>query len=299
MFLIFAAAMLWATDAPFRSSLLTHVPPWQIVLGEHAVNVLIFLPVLALSWRSLRALSAREWAAIVFIAVGGSAAATLLFTAAFLHVNPSVAILLQKLQPLLAIGLASVLLGECLTKRFWLWAVLALAGAYVISFPDLVPRLYEGEQFNPNVIGVAFALGAAALWGSSTVLGKYALRHVDFRTVTALRFVVAFAALAAWTIARGDYAEAAAMTPRDIGYVALIGVVSGGLSLWIYYKGLTTTNASAASIAELGFPLAAVLINAVFLDALLRPVQIAGMAALLLAVLMLRRESDREANVAT
>jgi drug/metabolite transporter (DMT)-like permease len=296
--LIFLAAMLWATDAPFRTALLEHLSPSAVVLGEHAVNALLFAPVLALGARKLRRLAAKEWAALIVIAVGGSAVATFAFTKSFEYVNPSVAILLQKLQPLIAVALASSLLRERMGRGFWLWALLALVGAYVLSFPNLVPRVYEGEQFNPNIIGSGLALLAAALWAVSTVLGKYALRRVDFTTVTSLRFVVAFAFLVIWNAAAGGLRDLAAVTPRDAGYLILVALVSGGISLWMYYKGLTTTKASVATIAELGFPLAAVLINAVFLDAQLSPAQIGGMSLLLLAVLMLRRENERAAEPA-
>ena len=41
----------------------------------------------------------RRWLAVAFCGAGGSALATILFTASFHYVNPSVTILLQKLQP--------------------------------------------------------------------------------------------------------------------------------------------------------------------------------------------------------
>src|SRR5690606_22768441 len=117
----------------------------------------------------------REWLSVIFIGLGGSALATILFTQSFHYLNPSVAILLQKLQPLIAIGLAIWVLGESLSKRFWLWAVVAIAGAYVISFPGLNP---EGLTWNSHALGVVLALGAAFFWGGSTVFGRLVLDKV-------------------------------------------------------------------------------------------------------------------------
>ncbi len=289
--LIFLAAMLWATDGPFRTALLSHLPASTIVLAEHGINVLLLLPILLPRLSRLRALSAKEWAALIGIAVGGSAIATYAFTLSFAYVNPSVAILLQKLQPLIAITLAWSLLGERMKTKFWVWAILAIAGAYVISFPDLVPRVYEGEQWNPNAIGVGLALLAAVLWGGSTVLGKYALRRVDFPLVTSLRFVVAFLFLLLWQGCTGELAGVANVSARDWSFLCIIAFVSGSISLWIYYKGLTVTKASIATIAEIGFAPAAVIVNAFFIaNTSLAPVQIAGMAMLLVAVLLLQRE---------
>jgi drug/metabolite transporter (DMT)-like permease len=83
-------------------------------------------------------------------------------------------------------------LKEELRARFWLWAGVAIAGAYAVSFPNLAPKSFEGETFNPNFMGMALALTAAALWGAGTVLGKYVLSSASFQTMTALRFLLAF-----------------------------------------------------------------------------------------------------------
>src|SRR3989338_1583533 len=101
--LVVLAALLWAVDAQFRKFLTGDLSSVTIVLMEHiTIAVLVFL----FLWRylpELKNLSWREWLAVVFIALGGSALATVFFTQSFHYVNPSVAILLQKVQPLIAI----------------------------------------------------------------------------------------------------------------------------------------------------------------------------------------------------
>lgn len=263
--LVFVAAMLWATDAPFRSELTQELSSAFIVLAEHAINLLFAIPILFFNWRELKTFTAKQWLAIVVIAVGGSALASIAFTQAFHYVNPSVAILLQKVQPLIAITLAGLFLGERLHKNFWAWAILALGGAYLISFPQLVPELYEGEVFNPNTIGVLLALSAATLWGASTVLGKYVLAAAAFQTLTALRFIIAFIFLAVLAVSQDAIPPLSLVTGTDWLFITIIALVSGVFSLSIYYYGLQYTKASIATIAELGFPLAAVFVNAYFI----------------------------------
>ncbi|MBU6323745.1 MAG: DMT family transporter [Patescibacteria group bacterium] len=293
-FLVFFAAMLWATDAPFRLHLTESLSSNFIVLGEHFFDVLVVLPVLFTSRLAIRRLTYCEWAAIIVIAVGGSALASVAFTEAFRYVNPSVAILLQKLQPLIAIGLAGPLLKETRSRRFWLFAAVALFGAYLISFPGLWPQTYAGEAWNPNIVGVLLALGAAALWGASTVLGKYVLAAADFKLMTALRFAVAFLFLLLLNWQQHSFPAFGALTGTDILFIAIIAMVSGAVSLFIYYKGLTHTKASVATLAELGFPLAAVVVNWIFLGDSLSPMQLLGMAVLLVAVFHLAK-TDRAA----
>jgi drug/metabolite transporter (DMT)-like permease len=284
-YLIFIAAMLWATDAPFRVHLTQDLSSNFIVLVEHFFDVLIILPVLFFNFKNLKDLKLKQWGAVLFIAIGGSALASVAFTQAFHYVNPSVAILLQKLQPLIAIGLASSLLSERMNKNFWLWAVVALAGAYLISFPNIRPQLFPGEQFNPNLIGVGLALVAALFWGGSTVMGRYVLSNVDFKLMTGLRFTLAFVFLLVLNLFQKTIPTFSTVTAKDWLFLLIIAVTSGVVSLFIYYKGLKTTPASVATIAELGFPMAAVLVNWLFIPgSALVLNQLLGMAVLLLAI---------------
>lgn len=286
-YLIFLAAMLWATDAPFRVHLTQEFPSSFIVLIEHLIDVVILVPIVFTLLPQLKKLTAKQWVSVGVVAIGGSALASFAFTQAFVYVNPSVAILLQKLQPLIAISLATVMLQEKLGKNFWLWTILALIGAYFISFSGLTPRLFVGEQFNPNLYGIALALLAAVLWGASTVLGRYVLNTVDFKLMTGLRFGLALVFLLIWNGFNGSLHYFGVLSASDWMYFIIIACASGVVSLLLYYKGLQHTKASIATLAELGFPLAAVLVNYFFLKSTLNYVQLIGMAILLYSVFQL------------
>ncbi len=300
--LVLFAAMLWATDAPFRVHLTQELSSGFIVFAEHFVDVLIAIPILLWNWANLKELTRRDWIAVLAIAIGGSALASVAFTQAFHYVNPSVAILLQKVQPLIAITLAGLFLGETLRRNFWLWAAVALFGAYLISFPQLTPQLYEGEAFNPNTIGVLLALTAAILWGGSTVLGRYVLQRAAFQTLTALRFTIAFLFLGFLNLYQGTFPALSSVTATDWLFIAVIALTSGVFSLFLYYYGLQYTKASIATIAELGFPLAAVLVNAYFIAGVMQPGtqlglflgQWVGTLLLLCALYMLSRVNREE-----
>jgi drug/metabolite transporter (DMT)-like permease len=279
--LVAFAAFLWAIDAPFRKYLTGELSSTTIVFMEH---VLIGAIVLFTLWpyvHEFKKLDWRNWLAVAFIGIGGSAGATMLFTQSFHYVNPSVAILLQKVQPLFAIGLAAAVLHEKLTKRFWLWAFIAMLGAYLVSFPELIPH---GVSLVGGTLGVVLALGAAFLWGGSTVFGRYLLKELSFQATTALRFLSALAFLLVLEGATGRLGEAATASGKDWFYVVVTAVIAGFVSLIIYYRGLAYTSASTATLAELTFPLAAVVINWVFLDAALSLVQVLGGALLLYSI---------------
>lgn len=304
--LVFFAAMLWATDAPFRAHLTQALSSNFIVLGEHVVSCFVAIPILLLNWAELKKLSAREWTAVIFIGVAGSALASVAFTESFHYVNPSVSIVLQKVQPLIAILLAWWLLGERMHKNFWLWSIVALIGAYLVSFPTLVPQTFPGETFNPNLVGASLALLAALLWGASTVFGKYVLRTAAFQTLTSLRFVVGLMFLLTLNVWQGTFPAPGVLTGTDIGFIIIIALASGVFSLFLYYYGLQYTRASIATIAELGFPLAAVFVNAYFIPGAspagsyfgLFAGQWLGTALLLAALYMLSRVNQAESALA-
>ncbi|MBX4187116.1 MAG: DMT family transporter [Candidatus Doudnabacteria bacterium] len=275
------AALLWAVDAPFRKYLTADLSSTVIVLMEHIAIAFLVLPILALKIYDLKNLAWREWLSVVFIGLGGSALATIFFTQSFHYLNPTVAILLQKLQPLIAISLAAWILKETLSKNFWLYAIVAILGAYIVSFPDLRA---VGLGWNNDILGIILAVAAAFLWGGSTVFGRFVLRKVSFQTMTSLRFLSALLFLLLINIYNGSLSQIKTASGKDWLFVLIIAVVAGFVSLMIYYYGLQSTKASIATLCELAFPFAAVIVNWKFLGATLSVMQIVGGLILLFAI---------------
>lgn len=263
--LVAFAALLWAVDAPFRKFLTGNLSSGTIVLMEHLIIGALAIIFLWKYFAELKKLSKPDWLAVIFIGFGGSALATVFFTQSFHYVNPSVAILLQKVQPIFTILLAVIILKEKLSSRFWLWAIVAILGAYLVSFPSLKPQVFPGEIFNPNTLGVLFALLAAFFWGGSTVFGRLLLNKISFQAMTAIRFLSALVFLFVMQIYFGRLNELGAASQKDWLFVAIIAVLAGFVSLFVYYKGLKNTSASIATLCELAFPFSAVIINWMFI----------------------------------
>lgn len=287
------AAILWAMDAPFRKYLITQLSSTTIVLMEHIMIAALALIILLPRLHELKNLTWREWLSVIFIGFGGSALATVLFTQSFHYLNPTVAILLQKLQPLIAILLAYLVLRERLSKNFWLWAAVAIFGAYVVSFPGLKPT---GFTWDSNMAGIVLALGAAFFWGGSTVFGRLVLGKASFQAMTGLRFLSALVFLFFLNVYYKTLPELSQATQKDWFFVFMTAIIAGFISLLIYYYGLRSTKASVATLCELAFPFAAVVVNWKFLGATLTWMQIVGGAILLFAItrLSLVNETDLE-----
>ena len=194
--LIAVAAVLWASDALFRNQLISHLSASQIVVAEDGLITLFLVPVLVRSWHELRGLGWRAWVAVLLIAAGAQALATLFFTASFSYRIYAETFVLQQTQPLIALVLAWVVLGERRRPWFWATVLVALVGVYMVVFAynpmDPLSALQQGR-----LEAGLFALGAAVLWASGTVLGRYALGSLSFWSVTSLRFTLALPVLVA------------------------------------------------------------------------------------------------------
>ncbi len=283
-FFIMFAAFLWSLDALLRKPLTDNLSSSVIVFYEHLFGVILLLPILLKNARQFLSLRRREWLAVLFIGIGGSALSTYFFTASFQFVSPSVAILLQKVQPIVAILMATALLREHLSRFFWIWAGVAMVGAYFISFPNGI-----GDLTVDHARGVYYALIAAFFWGGSTVMGRLVIRKMTFPTLTALRLTVALVFLVVFMTVQRSLSELNGVSGGDIGSLITITLFTGTGALLLYYFGLRSTKASVATIAELFFPFSAVIINWVFLDDALVTTQILGGVVLLLAIYMVQK----------
>jgi DME family drug/metabolite transporter len=270
--LVAAGAAMWGSDGALRAPLVSHWSPWTIVLYEHVILTALVAPRLLRGAAAVAHIPRRGWLAVVGVAWGGSALATLAFTFAFQYGNPDVVILLQKTQPLWALAAAALALGERPRARLLPVAVAALAGTYLLSFGALDPAsAFAGAQGKAALL----ALIAAALWGSATVLGRSALTHMEPDVLTGLRFTCALPLLAVIAATQGALLPSAT-TSVDWLRLVLLAVISGLVGMMLYYRGLRRTPASIATFAELAFPASALVINYVVLGATIDAVQLLG-----------------------
>src|SRR5260370_25317543 len=148
------APTLWASDAYFRNQLVQHLSATQIVVAEDGLVTLFLLPVLIRSRGELKKLGRRGWLAVAIIAAGAQALATILFTASFSiaaqHQLFAETFVLQQTQPLIAIVLAWIVLGERRRPWFWPAAVVAGAAVYIVLFASVplspVPALRHARR---------------------------------------------------------------------------------------------------------------------------------------------------------
>ena len=287
--LVGLAALLWATDAVIRYPLVQRgIDPVVIVFFDHCLGVALLTPYIFLKYgKQALKIKPAQWTGLFVVGSGGSALATVLFTASFQYTNPSVSILLQKLQPILVVLLAMLFLGERPHRGFYLWAGIALISGLAISFPDFNFSFLGALTLESR--GSLYALAAAALWGLSTVVGKGVVGKLPPLLVTYWRFVFGFTTLGGILLL--------SQTPLDLptggGLLSdpfvlksflYLALVPGLTALILYYQGMRRTPASTTTFMELLFPVGAVAINTIFLRIPLVPTQAVAACILLFAV---------------
>lgn len=288
--LIFAAAILWGLDGILRRSLYG-LPPITIVFLEHVIGLILISPFLIRAWKN-ETLTKNEWFSLGVVALLSGVLGTLFFTIALLKVNfiPfSVVFLIQKLQPIFALAMADFVLKERVEQKYLPWAGLAIAAGFFATFPMGVVNFTEGGG---QLAAALFALLAAIAWGSSTALSRYTLLNHSITFVTGMRFLLTVPIAFIFVTALGATSSLTEVTSVQYGYLAAIAFSTGLFALWIYYRGLRTTEVRTSAIIELAFPMTAVLIDYFLYGTALHWSQYAAAAVLLYAMYRVSRLSQ-------
>ena len=282
------AALLWSADGFLRQELYS-ISSFLVVTLEHAFGALLFLPFLIKTWPEIKKLGQRGWISVLWISICGGILGTYFYTKALSYVDYidlSVVVLLQKLQPIFAISLAAIILKEKLTQRFIGLALLAMLGAYLVTFGTTSIADWDDK----TLIAALLATLAAFSWGSSTVLGKHALNRLPFTAVTALRLsLTAVGALIIFTVTSDGFGTLE-LTTHQWRNLVIIVMSTGAVALFIYYFGLKHMQASHATVYELTWPLSAVFLDWIIRGHMLGFAQIIGAILLLGSMILLTQE---------
>ena len=218
-------------------------------------------------------------AAAVVVGAGASAVATILFTDALIgHSDYITPVVIQKIQPFIAIGAAALLLGERPRPGFWWFFLPALAGFWLVN---------QSHPLHPSAKGLVVVARRPARRCSGalgTVLGRYLSRELEFQHVLSLRFF--FGLLASALALLVMHAARVLERPRRV-LILYLALVTGLLALGLYYYGLQRTPAMVASVAELTYPAVAIIAGIYAYDQHLRWSQWLGVALILGTVTLL------------
>ncbi len=283
------AASLWGFDGVFLTPKLSNLDVVFVVFVLHLIPFLIMHLFFVRDYRYLRQFSAQDYLWFSLIGLTGGAIGTIAMVKALFLIHfqaLSVVILLQKLQPVFAILLAYLILGERPGKYFYPYALLALAASYFLTFGLQLPDLGRDSL---NISAILLSLLAAFSFGASTVFSRKVLNKFPFQTSTFFRYGFSAAILFLFWLTIGDIHGFAEADPRNWLFIAIISLTTGSGAIFIYYYGLRFIKASVATFAELMFPVSAIIFDYFLNGKILSPVQWIAAAVLIFAILRISR----------
>ena len=293
--LVGLGAALWGTESAWRIPLNELFDAKVIVFWEHVFILILLLPILISHLREIPKVQPRTWGFLIFSGFAGSAVGTIFFTLALKYGNATVVNVILNIQPVISTMGAFLLFGDRLSRRFFLYASVAIvAGIFVsVAYPMEIGISLQRAGLN---LGTGYALICALFWGLSTVAGRGVMVGMSLRLASSLRIVVGLVCMTLILFAYGKLngsalwpASAQAHTLKAIMLLLLLASISGGLPLLIYFQGLQLTQASTAGYFEMMQTLAAVCITWGFFHASLHPHQVIAAIVLIAAVAMVHR----------
>ncbi len=283
--LVAIAAALWGVDGIVLRPSLYNLPVVLVVFIESTIVALILSPIFIKKFSSLKNLEWQDWLAFIGVGLFGGAIGTMAITKALFYVNfvnLSVVILIQKLQPVFALILAAMMLKERLPKIFFLWASLAIIGAYFMTFGITLPNINTGDK---TTIAAGLSLIAAISFGSSTVFSKRALKNVSFELGTYIRFLIASIIMLIIVSGAGEIGSISNVSGNQWLIFLLIAFTTGGAAIFLYYYGLKKITASVSTICELAFPMTAIVLDYLLHGNILNVVQWIGLTVLIISII--------------
>jgi len=289
--LVIAGASMWGLETFWRVRLTAKFDAGILVFHEHWMGLLLTLPFLVHGWRALRGVSRKAVMSMIASGVLGSALGTVCFTQALALLNASLANLLLNVQPVISVVVSWFWLRERPLPRFYPWAAVALAsGATMAWSPD------GGSRAGSLGLGLLFITGTAFCWGASTTFGRAAMIEIDFKTGTALRYLIGTIATFVVVAIQGDVAArlrwstlAAPSTLKDMAGLLVVAAIT---PTFLYFAGLALTRASVATFAEMAQTFASLIITWGVMGEALTPQQAVAGVALLVAVFFINRSVD-------
>jgi probable blue pigment (indigoidine) exporter len=250
---------LWGTTYLVATEFL---PPGRPMLAATVRALPVGLVVVALAQRL--PFGRWWWRSAVLGVLNIGAFFALLFVAAF-RLPGGVAATAGAVQPLLASGLAALVLREALIRRVLAAGLLGLGG---------VGFLVLGPEAALDPVGVAAALAGAASMATGVVLTKRWGRPVDLLTFTGWQLTAGGLVLVPVLLVSEGLPSTVSGT--EVAGFVWLAVVGTGLAYANWFRGIQELPVAVVSLLGLLSPVVATLLGAVVLDERLTLLQLLG-----------------------
>ena len=257
------------------------VDPVTLLMLRMTIALPCFAVIAWWSSRGQRALSGREWSAVVLLGLMGYYAASLLDFWGLQYISAALERLILFLNPTIVVLISALLLGYRIGRR----DVFALS----ISYVGIALVFVHDLQFNPEKVltGGALVLLSAVLYAGYLVGGGEMVKRIGGVRFAAYASIVSTIAIALHFFATHSSVVLLTQTPRVLWLSGWMAIVSTVLPVIMMAEGMRRIGSSnAAMISSIG-PIATIFMGAVFLGEPVTVLQLAGAALVLVGVLVI------------
>ncbi len=283
---IILVMLLWAACFPLITAGIEFAPHLTFA-ALRAILAGVTLTALALALRRPVPKEGRVWAMVAVVGLGATSLGFLGMFHAAEFVSPGIATVIANTQPLLAAGLAGIVLNERLTARGKAGLALGFAGILVIASPQLFS---EGQ--NNYILGVAYIVLAALGITVSNVLIKRIAGNVDALMAMGLQMLIGSIPLilGAWAME-----EPTAIRWSFTFVAALLGLSLFGTALvyWLWFSVLEKAPLNRANAFSFLIPIFGLTMGTLFYGESLGWSQLIGIALTVLGVGLVTRRGTR------
>ncbi len=240
----------------------TSIPSPVIIVVRWGLGASVLLGWLILThaWKKLFRIHTWKHAiGLLFLGLFGAGLASLWNVIAVRHIGVVLSSLLVNLELPLGVFFGVLFLHEKLTATYIKAAAMIAIGFLLLVVKNGIILPSGGSYLS----GVLYALGAAVIWGSCTLVGKKL-------TATLAPSVVSF-----WRLALGGIANSlliaiygydlttlvSHVSVVDWGYLVWLGVVTSGVGMVLYYKALAVLSIKHISLLFTISPIVSVLLG--------------------------------------
>jgi drug/metabolite transporter (DMT)-like permease len=198
----------------------------------------------------------------------------LLLFGSYAHASIAVATAVYNVQPFILLGLGAMLFGERITIVKVFWLTLAFAGVLAIVLTKPSAAYLAGGNY---VLGIAMALLASLGWAVAAITTKR-LMGVPPQLIALIHVMsgmLMFAPMVSWANPPSD---AATWT-----MLATLGIVHTGIMYALMYAAVQRLPTDLQGALSFIYPVIAIMVDVFALGTTLQPIQIAGIAAIILA----------------
>ncbi len=252
---------MWAAQYAAYKTASAQMGPVTVSAWTFLFAALILLPFLvkermaSANARRTRSWSRSDWTGFLMVGVFGLVPASALLAWGTERSTASNAALIYLTVPILTAVLASIILGERMTRIRWLSLVISLAGVLLLSRPDLRQQsLAHSEFLAGNGLGSAFACASSSFYN---VYSKDLLKRFSGLEILVYGYAIALVPsilLLIW-FEPLTWAVIASYTTATWISVLVLSVFSWGLAmvLWMFVLGRLDVTQASVSIYLLPF----------------------------------------------